>query len=105
MCAREMCIVNSISLQVRRGGFLFSQAKTILDALGLLSWLWRLMRDGQADKLPKAYNENLSETLYTAYLQKVVDFPAEDIIFDPNIFPVATGMEEHRNNYACRFLL
>ena len=51
--------------------------------------------DGQADSY-----ERRIEICKRSYdiLTKVVGFPPHDIIFDPNIFPVATGMEEHRNN-------
>ncbi len=51
--------------------------------------------DGQADTL-----ERRIEICKRSYdvLVNVVGFPPEDIIFDPNIFPVATGMDEHKNN-------
>src|SRR5690606_3239421 len=50
---------------------------------------------GQADTLPRRIE--ICKRAYDILVNKV-NFPAQDIIFDPNIFPVATGMEEHRLN-------
>src|SRR5699024_1461468 len=56
--------------------------------------------EGQADTLARK-----TEICARAYrlLVDEIDFPAEDIIFDPNIFAIATGIEEH-NNYAVDFI-
>ena len=51
--------------------------------------------DGQADSYERRIE--ICERSYRI-LTEQLKFPAEDIIFDPNIFPVATGMEEHRKN-------
>src|SRR5690606_30403327 len=51
--------------------------------------------DGQADTLDRRIE--ICKRSYTILVNKV-HFPAQDIIFDPNIFPVATGMDEHRLN-------
>ena len=51
--------------------------------------------DGQADNFKRRIQ--ICERSYRVLLDRV-NFPPEDIIFDPNIFPVATGMEEHKNN-------
>ena len=68
--------------------------------MGLLWWLWRSTKPGQADTL-----ERKVEVCTRAYrlLTDKLDFPPEDIIFDPNILTVATGMEEH-NGYAVNFI-
>ena len=57
------------------------------------------MRVGQADTVDRKF-----EICSRAYklLTKKIKFPPQDIIFDPNIFAVATGIKEH-NNYALRF--
>ena len=55
--------------------------------------------DGQADNKERKYQ--ISKRAYQILTQKL-DFPPQDIIFDPNIFAVATGIEEH-NNYALDF--
>ena len=64
------------------------------------SWSWRSTSKGQADTA-----ERKVEICTRAYelLTDKVGFPPEDIIFDPNIFAVATGIEEH-NNYAVDFI-
>ena len=61
----------------------------------LLLLLWLLMNMGQADNYERRIQ--ICERSYRILVDKV-NFPPEDIIFDPNIFPVATGMEEHKKN-------
>ena len=96
-CIQGKGIVNSISLKEGERVFI-QQAKTIL-RYGAAVVVMAFDEDGQAvnyeDKIricKRAYN----------ILTKKVGFPAEDIIFDPNILTVATGIEEH-NNYAVDF--
>jgi 5-methyltetrahydrofolate--homocysteine methyltransferase len=60
-----------------------------------------LTKKGQADNFER--RKEICQRSYDLLTQKV-GFPCEDIIFDPNIFPVATGMEEHRNNALDFFL-
>ena len=96
-CVQGKGIVNSISLKEGEDVFI-SQAKKIL-RYGAAVVVMAFDENGQAveyeDKIricERAYN----------ILTKKVGFPAEDIIFDPNILTVATGIEEH-NNYAVDF--
>ena len=96
-CVQGKGIVNSISLKEGEKVFIH-HAKTIM-RYGAAVVVMAFDEDGQAvdykDKIricERAYN----------ILTKVVGFPAEDIIFDPNILTVATGIEEH-NNYAVDF--
>ena len=96
-CVQGKGIVNSISLKEGEEVFIH-HAKTIM-RYGAAVVVMAFDEDGQAvdykDKIricERAYN----------ILTKVVGFPAEDIIFDPNILTVATGIEEH-NNYAVDF--
>ena len=68
--------------------------------------LWRRCRgDGVRRAGPGRHRERKVEICERAYdlLTKKVGFPPEDIIFDPNIFAVATGIEEH-NNYGVDFI-
>ena len=86
-------MVNSISLKEGEAEFI-AHAKTIL-RFGAAVIVMAFDEEGQADSYARRI-----EICARAYriLTEVVGFPAEDIIFDPNIFPVATGMEEHRRN-------
>ena len=96
-CAQGKGIVNSISLKEGEEVFIH-HAKTIL-RYGAAVVVMAFDEDGQAVD----YQEKIRicERAYNI-LTKVVGFPAEDIIFDPNILTVATGIEEH-NNYAVDF--
>ncbi len=87
------CVVNSISLKGGEEEFI-RQAKTI-KRYGAAVIVMAFDEIGQADNY-----ERRIEICKRSYqiLTEVVKFPAEDIIFDLNIFPVATGMEEHRKN-------
>ena len=86
-------VVNSISLKEGEENFI-EQANTIR-RYGAAVIVMAFDEDGQADTL-----ERRIEICKRSYdvLVKVVGFPPQDIIFDPNIFPVATGMDEHKNN-------
>ena len=92
-CIQGKGVVNSISLKEGEGIFI-SQAK-IIKRYGAAVIVMAFDEIGQADSY-----ERRIEICKRSYdiLVDVVNFPREDIIFDPNIFPVATGMEEHNNN-------
>ncbi len=85
-------IVNSISLKEGEEAFI-EQAREIR-RYGAATIVMAFDEDGQADT-----KERMIEICTRSYkiLTEVVDFPPEDIIFDPNIFPIATGIDEHRN--------
>jgi len=97
-CVQGKAVVNSISLKEGEEPFL-NQAR-ILKRYGAAVIVMAFDEDGQADTLPRR-----KEIVARAYklLTEVADFPAEDIIFDPNLFPVATGIPEH-DNYAIDFI-
>lgn len=92
-CIQGKGIVNSISLKEGEAKFI-AQAKKI-KRFGAAVVVMAFDEAGQADSY-----ERRIEICQRSYriLTEIVHFPAEDIIFDPNIFPVATGMEEHNNN-------
>jgi 5-methyltetrahydrofolate--homocysteine methyltransferase len=92
-CVQGKCVVNSISLKSGEEEFI-KQAK-IIKRFGAAVIVMLFDEIGQADN----YNRRIeiAERAYKILTQKV-HFPPGDIIFDPNIFPVATGMEEHRKN-------
>jgi 5-methyltetrahydrofolate--homocysteine methyltransferase len=92
-CIQGKGVVNSISLKEGEENFI-KQAKTI-KRFGAAVIVMAFDEDGQADTY-----ERRIEICKRSYdiLREKVNFSKEDIIFDPNIFPVATGMEEHNNN-------
>lgn len=96
-CIQGKGIVNSISLKGGEEEFI-RQAK-LVRRYGAATVVMAFDEQGQAD----TYERRIS-ICKRAYdlLVNVVKFPPQDIIFDPNIFPVATGIEEHRN-YAVDF--
>ena len=96
-CVQGKGIVNSISLKEGEKVFI-SQAKKIL-RYGAAVVVMAFDEQGQA--VDYADKIRICERAYNI-LTKKVGFPAEDIIFDPNILTVATGIEEH-NNYAVDF--
>ena len=87
------CVVNSISLKEGEENFIH-QAQT-LKKYGAAVIVMAFDEDGQADTLERRIQ--ICERSYKVLVEQVHFLP-EDIIFDPNIFPVATGMEEHRRN-------
>ncbi|MCD9519486.1 methionine synthase [Photobacterium phosphoreum] len=97
-CVQGKPIVNSISLKEGKENFI-AQAK-LLRRYGAAVIVMAFDEVGQADT-----RERKIEICTNAYhiLVEEVGFPAEDIIFDPNIFAIATGIEEH-NNYAVDFI-
>ncbi|BDX06113.1 methionine synthase [Planctobacterium marinum] len=97
-CVQGKAIVNSISLKEGEAPFL-EQAKKI-KRYGAATVVMAFDEVGQADTEERKFE--ICERSYKLLTEKV-GFPAEDIIFDPNIFAVATGIEEH-NNYAVDFI-
>ncbi|WP_428775086.1 methionine synthase [Vibrio sp.] len=97
-CIQGKGIVNSISLKEGKAKFI-EQAK-LIRRYGAAVIVMAFDEVGQADT-----RERKLEICTQAYriLVDEVGFPAEDIIFDPNIFAIATGIEEH-NNYAVDFI-
>ena len=97
-CVQGKSVVNSISLKEGEEEFL-RQAK-LLRRYGAAVVIMAFDESGQAESAERklAIARRCHELLRTR-----LDFPAEDIIFDPNIFAVATGMEEH-NDYGAAFL-
>lgn len=92
-CIQGKGIVNSISLKEGEENFI-QQAK-LIKRFGAATVVMAFDENGQADSYERRIE--ICERSYKILVEKV-NFPAEDIIFDPNIFPVATGMEEHNNN-------
>ena len=86
-------VVNSISLKEGEENFI-AQAKKI-KRYGAAVIIMAFDEKGQADNYKRRIE--ICERSYRVLVDKV-NFNPEDIIFDPNIFPVATGMEEHKNN-------
>ncbi|MEP6262545.1 MAG: methionine synthase [Gillisia sp.] len=87
------CVVNSISLKEGEDQFI-DQAKKI-KRYGAAVIVMAFDETGQADNYERRIE--IARRSYDLLTQKV-GFPAQDIIFDLNIFPVGTGMEEHRKN-------
>jgi 5-methyltetrahydrofolate--homocysteine methyltransferase len=92
-CIQGKGIVNSISLKEGENIFI-EQAKKI-KKYGAAVIIMAFDEQGQADNLARRIE--ICKRAYHVLTEKV-KFPSQDIIFDPNIFPVATGMEEHRKN-------
>ena len=92
------CVVNSISLKEGEEIFL-SQAK-IIKRFGAAVIVMAFDENGQADTYKRRIN--ICKKSYNLLVDKV-GFSPEDIIFDPNVFPVATGIEEHKS-YALDFI-
>ena len=97
-CVQGKAIVNSISLKEGETQFL-AQAKQI-KRFGAATVVMAFDETGQADT--KARKVEICQRSYKL-LTEEIGFPPEDIIFDPNIFAVATGIEEH-DNYAVDFI-
>jgi 5-methyltetrahydrofolate--homocysteine methyltransferase len=97
-CVQGKCIVNSISMKEGEEKFI-EQAK-IVRRYGAAAVVMAFDEQGQADTMERKVD--ICERAYKILTEKV-GFPASDIIFDPNIFAVATGIEEH-NNYALYFI-
>jgi 5-methyltetrahydrofolate--homocysteine methyltransferase len=87
------CVVNSISL--KEGETEFLRQARLIRRYGAATVVMAFDEKGQADTYERRIE--ICQRAYTL-LTEQAQFPATDIIFDPNIFPVATGMEEHRRN-------
>ena len=97
-CIQGKGIVNSISLKEGEEKFI-EQAKLVM-RYGAAVIVMAFDEQGQADT--KARKVEICTRAYKVLTEKV-GFPPEDIIFDPNIFAIATGIDEH-NNYAVDFI-
>ncbi len=97
-CIQGKGIVNSISL--KEGEAAFIHHARLIRRYGAAAIVMAFDEDGQADT-----QDRKVEICTRSYkiLTEQIGFPAEDIIFDPNIFAVATGIEEH-NNYGVDFI-
>lgn len=92
-CVQGKAIVNSISLKEGEEKFLEQAHK--IKQYGAAVIVMAFDEVGQADTYDRRIE--ICKRAYDTLIEKV-NFPPQDIIFDPNIFPVATGMEEHRLN-------
>jgi 5-methyltetrahydrofolate--homocysteine methyltransferase len=97
-CVQGKAIVNSISLKEGEGPFL-EQARKVL-RYGAAVVVMAFDEEGQADTADRKLE--ICKRAYKLLTEKI-GFPPEDIIFDPNIFAVATGIEEH-NGYGIAFI-
>ncbi len=97
-CIQGKPVVNSISL--KEGEAIFIHQAKLLRRYGAAVVVMAFDEVGQADT--KARKVEICQRAYKI-LTEQVGFPPQDIIFDPNIFAVATGIEEH-NNYAVDFI-
>src|SRR5690606_38768192 len=97
-CGQGKCIVNSISL--KEGEEKFIEQAIVCQNFGASVIVMAFDEKGQADS-----RDRKVEICHRAYkiLTEKVGFDPQDIIFDPNIFAIATGMEEH-NNYGVDFI-
>ncbi len=97
-CLQGKGIVNSISL--KEGEAEFRRQATLIRRYGAAAVVMAFDEQGQADTFARK-----TEICARAYriLVDEVDFPPEDIVFDPNIFAIATGIDEHAN-YAVDFI-
>jgi 5-methyltetrahydrofolate--homocysteine methyltransferase len=97
-CVQGKPVVNSISL--KEGEQKFIHEATIARRHGAAVVVMAFDEQGQADTF--ARKTAICQRAYDILTQRL-DFPPEDIIFDPNIFAIATGLEEH-NNYGVDFI-
>ncbi len=97
-CVQGKSVVNSISL--KEGEAAFIEHARLVRRYGAAAIVMAFDEDGQADTYDRKVE--ICSRAYKVLTEKV-GFPPEDIIFDPNIFAVATGIEQH-NNYAVDFI-
>jgi 5-methyltetrahydrofolate--homocysteine methyltransferase len=97
-CVQGKCVVNSISL--KEGPEKFKEQARLIRAYGAATIVMAFDEQGQADSFERKIQ--ICERAYRMLVDEV-GFPPEDIIFDPNILTVATGIEEH-NDYANAFI-
>jgi len=97
-CVQGKAIVNSISMKEGEAGFREQAEK--LRHYGAAVVVMAFDESGQADTYQRRIE--ICERAYRILVDEV-GFPPEDIVFDPNVFPVATGIDEH-NNYGVDFI-
>ncbi|WPC67336.1 methionine synthase [Rhodoferax ferrireducens] len=97
-CVQGKPVVNSISM--KEGVDAFKHQAKLLRRYGAAAVVMAFDEQGQADTYERKIG--ICERAYRILVDEV-GFPPEDIIFDPNIFAIATGIEEH-NNYAVDFI-
>ncbi len=97
-CIQGKGIVNSISM--KEGVDEFKRQATLVKRYGAAAVVMAFDEQGQADTFARKIE--ICERAYRVLVDEV-GFPPEDIIFDPNIFAIATGIEEHAN-YAVDFI-
>lgn len=97
-CVQGKCIVNSISLKEGEEDFLKKARK--IRSYGAAAIVMAFDEKGQADSFER--KTQICTRAYYLLVDKV-GFPPQDIIFDPNVLAIATGIEEHRN-YGVDFL-
>jgi 5-methyltetrahydrofolate--homocysteine methyltransferase len=97
-CVQGKGIVNSISM--KEGVDEFKRQARLIRRYGAAAVVMAFDEQGQADTYQRKIE--ICERAYRILVDEI-DFPPEDIIFDPNIFAIATGIEEH-NNYAVDFI-
>jgi 5-methyltetrahydrofolate--homocysteine methyltransferase len=97
-CIQGKSVVNSISL--KEGEEIFLDRARKVRKYGAAAVIMLFDESGQADTFEKRVK--VAERAYRLLVDKL-EFPPEDIIFDPNVLAIATGIEEH-NNYAVNFI-
>lgn len=97
-CVQGKCIVNSISL--KEGEEIFLRQARICQSFGAAVVVMAFDQKGQADTIERKVE--ICERAYHLLTEKM-GYQPQDIIFDPNIFAIATGIEEH-NNYGVDFI-
>ena len=97
-CIQGKCVINSISM--KEGEAQFLEHAKLAQRHGAAVVIMAFDEDGQADTVERKVS--ICQRAYKLLLD-TLDFPPEDIIFDPNIFAVATGIEEH-NEYGIAFV-
>ncbi len=97
-CVQGRCVVNSISM--KEGEEQFIQQAKLVRRYGAAAVVMAFDEDGQADTIERKVS--ICQRAYKI-LTEQIGFRPQDIIFDPNIFAIATGIEEH-NNYAVYFI-
>ncbi len=97
-CVQGRCVVNSISL--KEGEAEFVQQAKLVRRYGAAAVVMAFDEVGQADTIERKVS--ICQRAYKILVDKV-GFRPEDIIFDPNIFAIATGIEEH-NDYAINYI-
>lgn len=97
-CVQGRAVVNSISLKEGKDDFI--EKATLIKKYGANAIIMAFDEKGQADNFDRKIE--ICKRAYDILIEEV-NFPAEAIIFDPNILAIATGIEEH-NNYAVDFI-